>query len=517
MSRSEAITRRGLLGAAALTALALNSSRLAEAHNGCARGRVVQLVKGHAHGVGGVLVSNGVEVVRSDADGTYCLPMRESIFVIKPAHWSLPLDLTTGAPAFASTQRLMGAAADASQGDFGESIDFVIARTPEPKAFSAALFADTQPADHQELAYLRRAMKKMSHNHKFSFGLGLGDIAADNLSIYEEYQREIAQLGIPVWHIPGNHDHDSNAVDLRSRLKTWRSRFGAPTYAFEYSGALFIMLDNVKVVAGGGYVGEIGAAGLAFVRNLLAHTPTEKLVIVCSHIPLISSHGGDPSCVTSDAQALLRLLDGRKAVSFSGHMHTSEHHYLPTPSGALHHHQIVAAFSGSWWSGPFDLDGRPIAVSSDGTPPGWHILSIDGDDYETTFVSAKEDAFARAVVTRTLIEGLSHAPLVRVGEAVLPTWLMVNVFDGGPRTNVSLDFAGERRTLRRVHAADPYVERIFREAGSSLKYWVRAEASSHLWALEGVDTIESDLSDARLTVVDEFGRTRIADAQLLFA
>ncbi len=78
------------------------------------------------------------------------------------------------------------------------------------------------------------------------------------------------------------------------------------------------MLDNVKPLPGGEYEGRIGQKGLAFVRNLLALTEQEKLIVVCTHIPLTSSHSHDPSCTTVDADLLLKFLHGRKAISFSG-------------------------------------------------------------------------------------------------------------------------------------------------------------------------------------------------------
>lgn len=85
--------------------------------------------KGYAHGISGVLVSNAS---RSFA-------ARERLFVVKPAHWSPPLDLTAGPPAFAAKYPLTGSPADTDLGAAGDPNDFVTERAPEPTAFSAAL------------------------------------------------------------------------------------------------------------------------------------------------------------------------------------------------------------------------------------------------------------------------------------------------------------------------------------------------------------------------------------------
>src|SRR5690606_20025686 len=58
-------------------------------------------------GIAGVAVSNGRDVVRTDAEGRYALPMApgQTIFVVKPAGWRAP-DGADGLPAFWRQQPL---------------------------------------------------------------------------------------------------------------------------------------------------------------------------------------------------------------------------------------------------------------------------------------------------------------------------------------------------------------------------------------------------------------------------
>ena len=97
------------------------------------------------------------------------------------------------------------------------------------------------------------------------------------------------------------------------------------------------MLDNVHYCGhnpgrrcSGTYCGRIGEQQLQFVRNVLAQLPHEQLVVLSMHIPLATYHDpASPADNTADCRALLALLSGRPhTVSFSGHMHPSEHHYL---------------------------------------------------------------------------------------------------------------------------------------------------------------------------------------------
>ena len=65
-------------------------------------------------GIGGVLVSNGREVVRTDADGRYSLPIEDgmAVFVIKPSDYAVPLDEETRLPRFSYIHQPEGTPAD---------------------------------------------------------------------------------------------------------------------------------------------------------------------------------------------------------------------------------------------------------------------------------------------------------------------------------------------------------------------------------------------------------------------
>ena len=174
-----------------------------------------------------------------------------------------------------------------------------------------------------------------------------------------------------------------DAGDPRLAFETWRREIGPLHYAFQYGEATFIILNNVDPFVRGhhrggerGYVGRIGDARLHFVRNVLRHVPREHLVVVSMHIPLVTYEDPThPSDNTTNAAILLEILSRRpNTVSFSGHSHTTEHHYLRPARGLHaarpHHHHVLTAACGSWWSGPADTVGVPQSVSRDGTPRG---------------------------------------------------------------------------------------------------------------------------------------------------
>ena len=248
----------------------------------------------------------------------------------------------------------------------------------------------------------------------------------DDLSLYPRLNAIIGTIGLPWWNIGGNHDLNFEAPDRKYSRETYKRFFGPNYYAFFYGQALFLMLDDVdylgpdptKPRGSGKYEGRLDEAQLEFVRNVLAHTPDDTLVVAVMHIPVRTYLGGEPYQNLVNKDAFFKLLEGRKhTVSFSGHTHTTEHHYFGAADGwngaEPHHHHVLTALSGSWWSGPFDHRGVASADSRDGTPNGFHILSVDGN--------ALYDPLRRPPRSRTGARCGSRSTAASTGSAGTPT------------------------------------------------------------------------------------------------
>ncbi len=516
-------SRRDVLrfGAAATAAAFLPD--IAQAQTPTVSGRVTISDDGRApapgrqRGLPGVLVSNGVDVVATDADGHYRMSPGDSghIFVIKPAGYALKSDIGTMLPRHYI---------DIEE---GRSFDFFLTKDADPKSFDAILMADPQPENHRHLDFIRDGALPQLARTGAAFGLALGDLVGDELGLLRRYNAIVGQTGIPWWNAGGNHDLELSAANHRDARAPFRAAYGPATYAFEQGEALFIVLDNVCYGGArhhggdGRYRGRIGARQLSFIRNLLAHVPREKLIVLCMHIPLRTEW--NPQSVsdnTDDADALLRLLAGRRAISFAGHMHAAEHVYLPAAMNgdrAEHHHQILAALSGSWWSGPYDHRGRPVAMGVDGAPPGFHVLQVDGAEYATHFVPlAQPQQRMRVVLSRCAPCATSGAYVIDgpAGKADLPCELVVNVFDGGARTKVRYRLpGGEWQAMARSRRADPFVVDLFADSKVFRHAWVKPEPCEHLWCAP-LNLRSPGLHRMDIEVFDEFGHT-IRETQAL--
>ena len=250
----------------------------------------------------------------------------------------------------------------------------------------------------------------------------------------------------------------------------------------------------------GAYRGRIGNDRLRFIANVLRNVPQDNLIVVSMHIPLQSFDNPDGAADTTvDRTALLRLLSHRPhSVSFSGHSHTTEHHYFGGEYSSVrdepHHHHVLTAACGSWWSGPCDPTGVPIADSRDGTPKGFHVLSVDGNQYATRFVPF----------------GLAPEQDLRIliSTTDANTELFVDVFDGGPLTRVTCEIAGEPASavaLERAGVPDPYVVEVFARYRALCKPWVAAAPSSHVWKALLPEHLESRRDALVVRVTDEYG------------
>lgn len=460
------------------------------------------------------MVSNGADIAVTDESGTWRLPARPGcyVFVIKPTDWSV--GEMSGRP-FPFAVRVGEAIDDTS-------IDFALVTAVEPRRFDVALLADTQPQSATELAYLRDSIMPAVAESQAAFAINHGDVVFDRPELYARYLDIVASTSMPWHHCPGNHDMDG--ADGHG-FETWQQTFGPCHYAFQFGGATFVLLNNVdrlpdgqRTASGHDYRGYLSREQLSFVRRVLAHVPQSQLVVLSMHIPLVGWESPDDAAgMTENYCSLLELLSGRPhTVSFAGHTHTTEHHYLGLDAGFVgsmpHHHHVLTAACGSWWSGPFDPTGMPTAISRDGTPRGFHILSIDGGSYSTRLVPT---GYAGHPQMRLFLDGGDAQIGGRQGtQPSMPgLCLVANIFDGGPRTEVTGQLCRARGgaattslSFERSAMRDALVLEAYRRHKSELKPWVEASPSSHIWQARLPDSLPAGTYRVRIAVADEYAR-----------
>ena len=537
------IPRRQAILATAAAGLALATQ--ARAADATATGIVYEDTPTGRHGIPNIMVSNGEDVVLTDAAGHYSLPIAEgdSIFVIKPTGWTAPIDPVTQLAQFTYLHAPNGTPASlaprfagiAPTGPLPPSVDFALRRQDEPTTFDALLITDPQPESLAELGYVRDDVVAQLGATPAAFGIGHGDLMFDDLAHYERYNRLIGTVGIPWHNCPGNHDMNLEAPDNTLSRETYKRVFGTRSHAFQYGGATFFVMDNVeylgtdpaKPLGFGKYQGHFGPRQIAFIRNVLANVPRDALVVVSHHIPLHTLVGPDPNVSNIDTPALLSALSTHpNSISFSGHTHTNEHWYLDAdgkPAEIGHHHHVLSAVSGSWWSGPDDIRGIPTALATDGSPNGFHVLSVTGNKATTRLVPAHDPAQSQL---RIVLDTQMHQDSPELLHEYQPgalltgpiaaaqagsTRVVVNFFDGGPRSTVDLAVGDRGFTpMRRTQRIDPFVQEVYGRNSAVRKPWVKPELSTHLWQATLPANLPAGTHRLAVRARDEHGRAHSA-------
>lgn len=402
----------------------------------------------------GIRVSNGREIVKTDAQGRYELPVDNDtiLFVIKPEGWRTPIS-EHQLPRFYYIHKPKGSpdskyAGVAPTGPLPKSVDFPLYPQTEPETFKAILFGDPQPRDQKEVDYIAHDVVEELVGTDASFGVTLGDIVFDNLALFEPQAKMIGLLGIPWYNVIGNHDINYDAKHDHTSDETFERVFGPSYYSFDYGKVHFLVLDDIQWLVNengkGHYEGGLGKEQMTFIKNDLALIPEDQLVVLMMHIPLVD---------VNDRQDLYRLIEKRPfCLSISAHKHVHQHRYITKKDGwrgpEPHHHVINVTVSGSWWEGAPDERGIPHTMMADGAPNGYSIISFDGHEYSLDFKAA-----GRSKDYQMQIHAADAVSTDQLGEAVI----FANVFNGSEKTRVEMRLGenDEWTPMTQTHEPDP--------------------------------------------------------------
>jgi hypothetical protein len=368
-------------------------------------------------GVAGVKVSNGREVVLTDPQGRYGLPVRSdmSVFVVQPGGWRVPTD-RRWIPRFAYEHKPAGSPKALRYGGLPptgplpSAINFPIIPTESGQGFDCAVLGDVQPASNIEVGYVRDSLVRELLNapRKPACLLALGDIVSDDLHLIPRTAEVMGAVGAPQWWVQGNHDYDHDADHDIDSSDTWRRLYGPNNYAFEMGQAVFIVLDNVSFPCGEDprearerpfckqywktYNGRLLPDQMTFIANVLKATDPKKLVVFAAHIPFVGFDNSESQPhQTDNLGALYALVKGRPALSLTGHSHTLENLAAGDSMAGWKdtvgvtaipfRHLVAGAVAGDWWGGDYDIDGTPMSIQGDGSPRGYVDFAVDGTSY----------------------------------------------------------------------------------------------------------------------------------------
>ncbi len=426
-----------------------------------------QVMDEEEQGIPGVAVSNGREVVITDRDGRYGLPVSDDaiIFVIKPNGWMTPVN-EVNLPQFYYIHKPGGSPSDfkykgvAPTGELPEEINFPLYQETGTSNYKMVVFGDPQPYSADEVDYVAEdIVHELIGSDDLEFGMTMGDIVGDSLPLFNPLNRAVALIGIPWYNVMGNHDINFEASRDELSDETFERVFGPSTYAFVYGDVHFIVVDDIiypRNPEEGGYVGGLRPEQLTFVGNYLKAVPKDDLVVLTMHIPL-EEHGD--SFRQSDQKKLFELLkDHPHTLSISAHTHVLENKFFHADSTNWsqpqpHHHFNVGTTSGSWWNGMKGETDIPHTMMRDGTPNGYSIIQFNGVEYIIDWKVAGSPADHQMNI---------HTPRRIVAGSGTDPKLTVNFFNGSERTVVEYRVFGEQewRPMKKVNKPDPYYVKL---------------------------------------------------------
>lgn len=445
------------------------------------RGRVT--VTGRA--ASGVAVSDGHTVALTARDGSYSLLSstdRPWVSVSLPSGCRIPTTQT-------GTARLHQPIVPDTRGEATARFDFARAEESDTRHRFVVL-ADTQTQDAYEMARLHAEtvpeVKKAVADGRAGqcLGIACGDIMFDELTLYPDYERAVAAMGIPFLQVVGNHDLNFEARTSETATRTFERHFGPPWYSLNVGEIHYVVLNDV-LWYGDGYLGYLTAEQLAWLAADLAVVERGRTVVVALHIPVGSTRwqrtgerDEKRSETLNNKEALLRLLEPYRAHIVSGHTHEMEH----VTFGTTEEH-VLGTACGAWWSGD---------ICHDGTPNGFGLFDVDGSDLRWTYRSTGKPADFQMHL---------YPP---GADPKAPDEIVANVWSWDPRWSVVWYANGERRgSMARRVGLDPRA--VTEQTGSDLpprRKWVEPTMTGHLFYA----TPSPDAREIVVEATDPWGR-----------
>jgi len=338
-------------------------------------------------GVSGVAVSNQSDVVVSDSVGRFAIApgLTGVLFVATPNRYR-----STGA-----FWRAIGPRSGA--------VDFGLVRETQPRAYTFVHASDPHLAPASIDRF--RRFRAMTDSLAPAFILMGGDLVRDAMSqteatargYFDLYAAESKAFRMPVWNVPGNHDH-FGIIGSRSHVDPghplynrgmYRQYFGPDYYSFTYGGVHFIGLNSVSA-DDSAYYGDVDSLQLAWLKRDVAQVPATTPIVTFNHIPFVSGWGtllgfsDDPLVsdvaivngrkryrhTVNNVQDVLEVMRGHRYVlALGSHMHEPERVLFLSDSMRVRF-EVSAAIVGGNTVGPMTL------------PSGFTVYTVRGGEVD---------------------------------------------------------------------------------------------------------------------------------------
>lgn len=440
-------------------------------------------------GIRGIPVSNGDTIVCSDRNGHFSLRAESgsSLFPILPSGFRISNSPVQNA-------RFLYVPGGQSP---AQPVCFPLNKDLPTDHFKIGAIGDLQVGDQEEISYAcQTVIPELSDRKDLHFNIFLGDLVNERMDLLKDVSGLLGGLSCKTWTVFGNHDRDIHAANQDSAFNVL---FGATHYAFNYGKVHFIILNNIWSAGGRQYEGRLSDRQLRFIRNDLSLVPSDRLVVICQHIPLVH---------LKNKEELLSLLKDREQVlALSGHTHQVSRHFPAKNVVEL----VAGASCGNWWVGEKNDQGIPSALMQCGSPRNYFVIEFKGSEFGFSFKGIGLDqnrqmdiwVNAQDTVGRE-VDGLKEME----GHAVV-----ANIYGGSDSTAVRMQIdEGEWIIMKKAALVSPNVSRTI--ALKKIKAYptpfskgaaLRKTPSPHIWIGKLPANTQKGIHQIKIEAGDRYG------------
>ncbi len=210
------------------------------------------------------------------------------------------------------------------------SLDAALAATPrhgKVKPFTFLQISDShigfdKPANPNARATFVEAVEKVKALPvKPDFILHTGDIThLSKDSEFADADDIIRSAGLPVFHVPGEHDMLDEGAGKAYLARYGKGTRGLGWYSFDHDGVHFVALNNVSNLKAGG-MAHLGSDQIAWLKRDLAGLASSTPIVVFAHIPLWTVYAEWGWGTDDSLQALTSLRRFGSVTVLNGHIH----------------------------------------------------------------------------------------------------------------------------------------------------------------------------------------------------
>ena len=325
-------------------------------------------------GIPDVVVSDGYEVVKTDANGVYQMKSKKAhgyVFVSIPSGYEVSSD---GIRPLLYKQLYANSAT-------AERVDFSLKRVGSQ--------------DHHTMlvAYVT------SHSGDKIYGLTLGDMTwdlywKDNKYSFPEYLTDAAAIkGLQVFHTIGNHDHSMYLMGDIETVREYKQQVAPTYYSFNIGQVHYIVLDDIECTnstpapgrTDGAYTRKYNCTlvseQLQWLTKDLSFVPKTTPVVITMHAPLYTAAA---TYSLTAAEYFENAVKGYQVQLFTGHTHKV---YNVSRDNIFEHN--AGAVCATWWWSASLTPG--VHIGTDGAPGGYTVTDVNGTSFKWVFKATGRD------------------------------------------------------------------------------------------------------------------------------